>query len=155
MLPAAYRLRPGHQAEQSWVSRFTLQSYQELDPQRDYNHLCPTLRQYLSDQTPFWLAEYGQGATFVPIGCIWLGRAVDQRSGDRYTHVFLLYVEPAHRRQGLGSALMQQAEEWARQQGDRQLGVQVFADNPPGLALYQHLGFHTQFLALTKSLPEA
>ncbi len=74
-------------------------------------------------------------------------------SGDRHAHIFLLYVAPAHRRRGIGRALMQQAEVWARAQGDRQIGLQVFQSNQAALQLYRSLGFETQSLWMAKPLP--
>ncbi|HBY78411.1 MAG TPA: GNAT family N-acetyltransferase, partial [Cyanobacteria bacterium UBA11148] len=67
-------------------------------------------------------------------------------------HVFLLYVMPDYRRQGIGSALMRYAENWARARGDRQIGLQVFQANQPALDLYQHLGYQVQSFWMVKPL---
>jgi ribosomal protein S18 acetylase RimI-like enzyme len=77
---------------------------------------------------------------------------VDQLLGRRHTHIFLLYVEPGHRRQGIGSALMHQAEAFARSRGDHQIGLQVFQSNQPAVQLYQQLGYQTQSLWMVKPL---
>jgi ribosomal protein S18 acetylase RimI-like enzyme len=87
-----------------------------------------------------------------PVACLWLGNAVDQVRGDRHAHVFLLYVMPEHRRRGIGSALMCHAENWARERGDRQIGLQVFQSNPSAVSLYDKLGFQTQSLWMVKPL---
>ncbi|MDB9512868.1 GNAT family N-acetyltransferase, partial [Kamptonema animale CS-326] len=86
------------------------------------------------------------------IGCLWLGNAIDQVSGDRYAHIFLLYVDPEHRHRGIGSALVSLAENWARERGDLQIGLQVFVTNKPALNLYQKLGYQTHSLSMLKSL---
>jgi len=67
----------------------------------------------------------------------------------------LLYVSPEHRRQGIGSALMHQAENWAKARGDCQIGLQVFQQNQPALGLYQKLGFQPQWLGMVKPLRES
>ncbi|MGL5080605.1 MAG: GNAT family N-acetyltransferase [Microcoleaceae cyanobacterium] len=90
----------------------------------------------------------------IPIACLWLGNAIDQVEGDRIAYIFLLYVDPQHRRRGIGSALMQQAEYWARQRGDRKISLQVFSQNQPALNLYQKQGYQVQSLTLQKSLQQ-
>ena len=55
--------------------------------------------------------------------------------------VLTLAVEPAARRQGLASALMQSALTLARTVGAEVMFLEVAADNVAGVALYQGLGF--------------
>jgi ribosomal protein S18 acetylase RimI-like enzyme len=87
-----------------------------------------------------------------PIACLWMGNAIDQVTGDRHAHIFLLYVVPEHRRRGIATALMRYAEDWARNRGDRQMGLQVFQSNQAALNLYSGLGYQTQSLWLKKLL---
>lgn len=89
-----------------------------------------------------------------PVACLWAGNAVDQVTGDRHAHIFLLYVHPKHRRRGIGKALMRYVENWARARGDRQLGLQVFQANKAALNLYNHLGYQPQSLWMVKQLSE-
>ncbi|MBP5971611.1 GNAT family N-acetyltransferase [Brasilonema sp. CT11] len=86
------------------------------------------------------------------IAGLWVGNAIDQVQGDRHAHIFLLYVLPEHRRQGIGTALMQYVENWARARGDHQIGLQVFQTNTAALNLYNQLGYETQSLWMVKSL---
>jgi ribosomal protein S18 acetylase RimI-like enzyme len=87
-----------------------------------------------------------------PIACLWIGNAIEQSTGDRHAHVFLLYVAPQHRRQGIGSALMQHAERWAKLRGDRQVGLQVFHSNQEALSLYTKLGYEPQSVWMVKQI---
>jgi ribosomal protein S18 acetylase RimI-like enzyme len=89
-----------------------------------------------------------------PVACLWLGTAIDQVKGWRYPHIFLLYVRPAHRRQGIGSALIDYAESWARARGNRQIGLQVFQHNEPALQLYTKLGYQPQALSMVKPIEQ-
>lgn len=123
-------------------------TYQELYPAHSFAHLSQTIEQYLSAETPLLWVEQ----TLKPVACLWMGNATDQIRGDRHTYIFLLYVNPVHRRQGIGGALMKQAEDLARKKGDRQIGLQVFQQNQPALDLYEKLGYTVQSLWMTKTL---
>lgn len=145
--------------------KFLQLSYQELFPeQKDFSHLATTVKQYFSRETPLWWVEpvravVSEDSSIAPpshpVACLWMGNAIDQVKGDRYAHIFLLYVMPEHRRRGIGKGLMRQAEDWARARGDRQIGLQVFQDNQPALNLYHQLGYQTQSLLMAKPLADS
>ena len=148
-----YRLWAGKRSHQTLLLQFLHQAYQEQWPTAELSHLNQTVQQLWSEPLGLWFVEStcpefcGQA-----LGCLWLGNAVDQVSGDRYTHIFLVYVSPEHRRRGLGTALMKKAEAWAIEQGSRQVGLHVFIDNAPAHNLYQRLGYASQAVFLQKSL---
>ena len=50
-------------------------------------------------------------------------------------------VTPAHRRRGLGLAVMAALLEWGAERGATTAYLQVLGDNAPALALYERLGF--------------
>ncbi|NJK38910.1 MAG: GNAT family N-acetyltransferase [Oscillatoriales cyanobacterium RM2_1_1] len=140
-------------------------TYKELYPGLDFSHFSQTVDQYLSNQTPLWWVEAvvtpQQQPLFKlnprlissnPIACLWLGNAVDQVEGDLMAHIFLLYVDPQHRRRGIASELMHHAEQWAEQRGDQKISLQVFCQNQTALNLYRKLGYQVQALTLHKSL---
>lgn len=153
-----YCLRVGSGLDRAKLVQFLHRTYQELYPSQEYGHLANTVEQYFSKQTPLWWVEAeGTTANLAPtvaltVGCLWVGTAIDQASGDRHAHIFLIYVAPAHRRQGIGSALLKRAEDWARKRGDRGIGLQVFVSNQPALNLYHKLGYQTHSFWMVKSL---
>ena len=160
-----YHIRSGSTLDRALLSKFMRLTYQDMFPQQDFSHLAQTVEQYLSSQTPLWWVDFvGEGADNTdkpeyspispssPVGCLWMGNAVDQVSGTRHAHIFLVYVAPQHRRRGVGTALMQHAQNWAKERGDRQIGLQVFPANTRALNLYHHLGYQTQSLWMIKSL---
>ncbi len=143
-----YSLRVGSGLDRALLLKFMQRTYQELYPTHSFAHLSQTIEQYLSTETPLLWVEQTQK----PIACLWMGSAIDQIQGDRHTYIFLLYVNPVHRRQGIGAALVKQAEDLAREKGDRQIGLQVFQHNQPALNLYESLGYSVQSLWMTKAL---
>lgn len=163
-MPVGYHLRLGSGLDRALLVQFMHRTYQEMEATDSCAHLAQTVDQYLSRETPLWwvtpMAESSPGVPSnpalnranQPIACLWLGTAIDQVHGDRHAHIFLLYVLPEHRRRGIGRALMLQAEAWARERGDRQIGLQVFQSNQAALNLYHDLGFQAQSVWMVKPL---
>lgn len=157
---SGYRLSMGSTLDRAQLVRTIQRTYTELFCDRDFSHLALTVEHHLSKDTPLWWVEPETDPQPViakqtqPIGCLWMGNAVDQVSGKLYAHIFLLYVHPHHRRQGIGQGLVQVAIDWAQTRGDHQIGLQVFEFNQPAIALYTQLGFHTTTLSMVKSLSE-
>jgi L-phenylalanine/L-methionine N-acetyltransferase len=52
-----------------------------------------------------------------------------------------LMVAAAHRRRGIGRALLERAVEWAENAKVRKLELHVFPHNAPAIALYESFGF--------------
>lgn len=157
MLIPGYNLRQGYSGERVLLLKFLQASYQELYPEQDFSHLRETVTDYLSRETPVWWVDVAGGSQSAissgePIGCLWVGNVIDQVGGSRHAHIFLVYVKPPHRRRGIGSALVAQAESWARQRGDRLISLQVFLANQNALNLYQHHGYQPLSLFMHKNL---
>lgn len=149
-----YTIRAGG-VERALLLKFIQRTYKELFPKQDFSHLARTVEQYYSKETPLWWVEsslHEDSPPPRPVACLWAGNAIDQVNGDRYTHIFLLYVVPEHRRRGIGKALMQYAEAWAKKRGDRQIGLQVFQSNQPALNLYNQIGYHPASILMVKTL---
>ena len=64
-------------------------------------------------------------------------------ASDRVADVGLM-VDRGHRRLGAGTALMVEAERWARQVGVRKLELHVFPYNEAAIALYEGLGYERE-----------
>jgi ribosomal protein S18 acetylase RimI-like enzyme len=134
--------------------KFLRVTYQELYPQQaDYSHLEATVDRYLSIDTPLWFVTITQpDRSTVKVACLWLGMAIDQITGVRHPNIFLVYVVPAHRRQGIGRALMEHAATWAKAEGYTQIGLQVFTTNQPALDLYNKLGYQAMSVSMIREI---
>ena len=147
-----YRLRRGDRRDRDLLITFMHRALVELGAVDNRAQVTAAVEAHLAPNPPIWWVDGPAGAGSGPVACLWLGNAQDQRQGDRHSYVLLLYVDPAHRRRGLATALLDQAETWARQRGDRQIGLQVFPDNAAAMALYRQRGYDTASLWLAKSL---
>ncbi|WP_395939580.1 GNAT family N-acetyltransferase [Anabaena sp. FACHB-1237] len=160
----SYYLRQGTTLDKAILVKFMQRAYQEIFPDthgegsyQNFAHLATTVEQYFCRDTPIWwvypqLTEGNHSKFCSPIAGLWAGNAIDQITGNRHAHIFLVYVEPEHRRRGIATALIQHLETWAKRRGDRQIGLQVFQINTPAINLYHHLGYQTQSLWMVKSL---
>jgi len=168
-LPDRYRLIQGTSRDRALLLKFLTATYEEIFPEASgFAHLAQTVEQYFSAKTPIWWVEIIDPKTInpktiepkttkynrlLPIATLWIGNAVDQATGECYAHIFMIYVHRDHRRQGIATALIEQAQTWAMARGDRKIGLQVFSHNQPALDLYKQLGFQPHSLFLLKPLP--
>lgn len=58
-----------------------------------------------------------------------------------HTGEFGISVARSWRRQGIGSTLIGELEQWAKPQGIRRIELHVFSNNNPAIRLYEKLGF--------------
>jgi RimJ/RimL family protein N-acetyltransferase len=70
-----------------------------------------------------------------------LSIARDQHPASRHVADLGLMVEAAHRRRGIGRALLEAGVEWARSAGVTKLELHVFPWNEAAIALYEDFGF--------------
>jgi RimJ/RimL family protein N-acetyltransferase len=75
-----------------------------------------------------------------------LSLARDQHPASRHVADLGLMVARSHRRQGIGSALLGAAVEWARENDVRKLELHVFTYNEAAIKLYERFGFEREGL---------
>ena len=71
---------------------------------------------------------------------------------EPYAELSELFVEEAHRRQGIARALIQAAERLAVESGARQMVILTDFYNHPAQQLYRALGFQHHDIALVKEI---
>ncbi len=138
---SGYTWQAGTTRDRPLLIDFARRTYSELYPQEDFSHLSDTVDRLLSAHTPLWWVEADKNGDRV--ACLWIGRILHPLNGRSHSQIFLLYVDPAHRRQGIATALVKAAMERSRCVGEGHLGVQVFANNHRARQFYEKLGFET------------
>jgi RimJ/RimL family protein N-acetyltransferase len=73
-----------------------------------------------------------------------LSLARDPHPASRHVADLGLMVAASHRRQGVGTMLLEQAVAWAADARVRKLELHVFPWNEPALALYESFGFERE-----------
>lgn len=95
-----------------------------------------------TEQQLIWVAV----ADGEPVGSLWIGMQA------RKPFVYSIEVSAAQRGKGYGRAIMLAAEEECRRRGHNELELNVFADNPSAIALYNSLGYAVTAQQMRKSL---
>jgi RimJ/RimL family protein N-acetyltransferase len=91
---------------------------------------------------------YPDAAVFVAedggriVGRLSLSR--DPHPASRHVADLGLMVAESHRRQGVGTMLLERSVVWARESGVRKLELHVFPWNEPALGLYESFGFERE-----------
>ena len=80
-----------------------------------------------------------------PVGYIIFTYGFDIEFGGGLATITDLYLEPGHRRQGLGGKILDHVEAFCRSLGLRGLELQVECDNVEARALYKRFGFQSAY----------
>ncbi|PSJ37912.1 GNAT family N-acetyltransferase [Allosphingosinicella deserti] len=106
-----------------------------------------------------WGDDAKPGATFIAVrtegqrlGYVHVRRGVDDISDDVCGYVALLAVVAEVEGEGVGQALLDAAEAWAKSMGFRRLALDVFASNQRGCRFYEKAGYRPETIRLIKEL---
>lgn len=156
--PGGYELVEGSSLDRSRLVATMTSAYRELGATQ-LDHLTQTVELYLEGPSMlWWLEKVGTARVGFTakqpssIGCLWLGQSINQLTGAFQAYIYLVYVEPNHRRQGVGRKLMTYAKHWAVDQGYDQISLQVFLKNVPARKLYETLGYQVSATLLNLDL---
>lgn len=85
-------------------------------------------------------------------GCLLLWTLEDYFSGQRHGHISVLAVTREAEGKGVGRALIEHAEQWARERGHTRLTLSVFEANARARHLYERTGFEVELRRYVKPL---
>ncbi len=91
-------------------------------------------------------------AAGAPLGLIALRPSEDYFTGHGRAYVETLVVAAEAEGRGVGAALMDHAEAWARARGFAEVSLDVFAGNTRARAFYERLGYRPDHVRLAKAL---
>jgi GNAT superfamily N-acetyltransferase len=112
----------------------------------------PILLEALRRPTPTTLLLVAEQPPGVPAGCVFVATTTDYFTRAPSAHVEIVAVTPEAEGSGLGRVLLDQAEDWARRRGYRQITLNVFATNTRARAVYAHLEYQPETLRYRKGL---
>jgi GNAT superfamily N-acetyltransferase len=84
------------------------------------------------------------------VGVLWVCQRA--RVDLMTTFVYDIEVDPEHRRQGWGRAIMAAAEDWARESGSVQVALNVFGGNTAARSLYSKIGYTERAVIMAKDV---
>ena len=79
-------------------------------------------------------------------GCTYLVTLVDYFNDRPHAHLSVLAVTAAAEGQGVGSALLDRSEAWARERGSDRLTLSALVTNSRARALYERRGFSGEYI---------
>ena len=117
------------------------------DVRATVEQIAEHIDKYTQFETPF-VAE--QDGRVVGLACLRLLPSLCDALP--YAELTELVVDPAHRRRGIGQALVRQIEEKARKAGADSLHINTAEHNRDAQAFYQALGYRSFTITLQRSL---
>lgn len=101
--------------------------------------------------TPANLLKMAEKADGTVVGYVWIN--LDYRPGTNSgAYIYDIEIHEEFRGQGLGRALLQAAEETARDHGVLKMGLNVFGQNAVARKLYESSGYETVAIQMKKTL---
>ena len=85
-------------------------------------------------------------------GCLLMWTLQDYFSGGWHSHISVIAVTREAEGKGVGRALMDHAEAWARGRGHHTITLSVFENNRRAQSLYERLGYTSEIRRYSKHL---
>ena len=105
----------------------------------------------MSPGSELFVADDEQGGV---LGVLLIETRMDYFTRESHAHVSILAVALGAEGRGIGSALLDQAETWARARGFRRLTLAVFTNNERAKALYSRCGWQPELETYFKTLSD-
>ena len=111
-----------------------------------------TLERYFdvpSEHTRLFVAQGADGAV---LGAAYVEQAMDYFTLEAHGHLGILAVAANAEGRGIGRALLESVEQWARAQGYRFVTLNVFTTNERALSVYERAGYRADTVRYVKEL---
>ncbi|HVF68274.1 MAG TPA: GNAT family N-acetyltransferase [Pyrinomonadaceae bacterium] len=115
-------------------------------------HDTRVITESLLDPKPGAAVFIAEDEDGTPLGFIHLHADTEHYIHEEHGHVEDVIVAPAGEGRGVGRALLEKAEEWARARGYRWLTLNVFAENLRAREVYSRLGYGEDMVKYVKEL---
>ncbi len=112
----------------------------------------PILLEALHQPTKHTLILVAVHPAGAPAGFVFVSTKTDYFTGASHAHVEVLAVTPEAEGQGLGRALLEGAEGWARERGHNQITLNVFERNERARGVYERLAYEPETIHYRKEL---
>lgn len=86
------------------------------------------------------------------LGYIEVREYLDYFTNEKQGYVHSIAVVKDCEGKGIGSELMEKAEEWSREKGYKNLVLQLFTSNIRAMNFYKNLGFEDDIIVLSKQI---
>lgn len=103
-------------------------------------------------EVPGTAAFIAEGTDGRRLGYISLKTELEPSTGANIGYISGIAVAQEAEGRGIGKALMNAAESWARSEGYRQIALHVYADNQRARRFYQTLGYVEEVVRMAKVL---
>ena len=157
----AYCIEPAVESDWPWIAECQVEiTLMNLGGKRHLEISLPVIQGRVSQQIAGIRGADGYpNQAFVvraeddqPAGLVWVAEIRHEATGERQGFVLSEYVAQAHRGQGLGRRLMEQAEEWAHQRDLHAIALSVANSNSIAQKLYEGLGYVAEAVRMIKNL---
>lgn len=151
------RIRLGDAGDSAWAAslmpefaRFGLPPWRDRDEfvERCRLDICGALE----GDDPRDVVYVAMAADGNPCGFVHLRLLPDPNGGVDAAHICDLLVAPPHQGQGIGGALIEFAELWARDRDASSMVLAVFQDNTGARRLYERHGFRDDIVRVVRQL---
>jgi GNAT superfamily N-acetyltransferase len=154
---ARVRIRPAASRDREWILRLAPRLHDFGPPPlrpRDVmdRAVVASIDGALGGAAPGAEVLVAEGPDGTLLGFIHLHGTRDFFTAEEHGHVSDIVVAPEAEGRGVGRALMEAAEDWARGRGYRLLSLHVFEANARARALYERLGYQPDIRRLIKAL---
>lgn len=86
------------------------------------------------------------------VGFVWVTLEISGNTGGKSGWLLDVFVEPTHRRKGIGKRLMAQAEGWARGYDVKEIWLNAGFFNEEAMALYRSYGYEIETVHMSKRI---